>query len=279
MKTRIFASVIMGVGVWIVLLGALMGLSAPVQAISQLGQNDAHLLTPRAQGGTVLLPPILTPNYANFARPGGLVSRRFNLANGSNVTDTFTLQARSGHGWTVVVGDGLLLGPFEVTEVYALVAVPNLAAVGTVDRTVITATSGVSPALWSTAVITLTVRPAVNVAIEPSEHQVSLPNQVISFTHVVTNQGADAVFVIFEPVSAHGWQVEAQPAFSLLDADETTTLKIDVALPAGAPPGVTDEIMVTVTAHSPTTVSQSVVIDMVTIQGSQLFLPMVLKGF
>ena len=276
MSTRIFASIVIGVELWIVLLGALMGLSAPVQASSQLGQGAEHLFVPHIQG-SALLPPVLTPNYDGFARPGGLVSRRFNLANGNNVTDTLHMQASSEHGWAVVVGDGPELGPFEAADVYALVAVPSDADVGTVDRTMITATSEVSPALWTTAMITLVVRSPVDIAIEPSKHKESLPNQVISFTHVLTNEGADTVFVLFEAASALDWQVEPQPSFSLLDADETATLKIDTALPATAAPGLTAEIVVTVTAHSPTTVSQPVVIDTVTIQGSRIFLPVVLK--
>jgi hypothetical protein len=279
MKIRIFASVVMGVGVCIVLLGALMDLSAPVQAGFQPGQDFDHLLTRRSQGGTILLPPTLTPNYDGLARAGGLVSRRFDLANGSNTTDTFTLEAHSEHGWTVVTGDGLRIGPRAVADVYTLVVVPAGAPIGAVDRTVITATSGISPALWTTAMITLTVRPAVYVTIEPSEHKLGLPNQVISFTHVVTNQGADTVFVFFEAASAHGWQVEAQPTFSVMDANETNTLKIDAALPANAPLNITGEIVVTVTAHSATTVATTVVIDTITIQGSRLFLPVVLRGF
>ena len=110
----------------------------------------------------------LSPGYNQEAKPGTVVTYTHVLTNTGETTDTFILEATSSQDWPVELlgGDyptGTALLPLELSAgltgtIAVSLTVPTTATGGTVDYTVVTATSQTDSEVWTTITDTTTVR-------------------------------------------------------------------------------------------------------------------------
>jgi uncharacterized membrane protein len=97
----------------------------------------------------------IEPNHAAATQPGEDVVYTHTLRNTGNISDTVSLTTYSSRGWSsaTVEGEGgvatlpvsVTLMPAQVALITVTVSVPVDAVTGTVDTTIITATSVISP--------------------------------------------------------------------------------------------------------------------------------------
>lgn len=100
----------------------------------------------------------LAPDHSSTTTPGTVVSYTHTLTNTGNVSDTFELTYSSSQGWGQVAPPALvLLTPGATQTVRVTVTVPLGAISGTVETTVITATSQAAPDASAVATDTTTV--------------------------------------------------------------------------------------------------------------------------
>ena len=110
----------------------------------------------------------LSPGYAQEAQAGTVAHYTHVLTNTGTTTDTIALEAASSQEWDVMVSTNfqgqtsilpVQMGALMTATVNVSITVPTSAISGTVDSTVITATSqsGSTPIVYDTAVDTTTV--------------------------------------------------------------------------------------------------------------------------
>ena len=97
----------------------------------------------------------IQPNHAAATQPGEDVVYTHTLHNTGNISDTVSLTTHSSRGWSSVWAEGesgaamlpvsVTLMPAQVALITVTVSVPVDAMTGTVDTTIITATSAISP--------------------------------------------------------------------------------------------------------------------------------------
>jgi len=161
---------------------------------------DSSVFATVADTTTVGLAPglsTLTPARKGQATPNTSAVYTHTLTNGANYTQTFHLTAASASGWGVTVSPGNAgpLAPFGgATVVTVTVDVPAGVPSGTVDVTVITATSMLSTAIVATTADTTTVvvspgpLPA-NLSIAKSGPETVDPGAEITYTIRLSNTG------------------------------------------------------------------------------------------
>ncbi len=189
-----------------------------------------YLLAPRGPGLSFV------PSHSGVALAGQTATYTHTLTNLGPLTDTFQLSHASSRGWTVTHTPALTLGAGLSATLAVQVAVPADALSGTVEATVLTATSQLGPTVWAAVTDTTTaVQPApVPLACRPrlidpgfeqgpgqSAWQVSAPEAV---SVLVSQDDLPA------GVQPHGgeWLAWLSPTLS-----ETVALTQVVALPPG----------------------------------------------
>lgn len=130
-------------------LTATSGVSSAVQA------SAVDTTTVRHNPGLAL-----TPDNNGSSTPGGTVVYSHILTNTGDGPDVFNLTVSSSQGWpgVSVAPVSVSLAAGQTGSVTVSVTVPTGAISGTVDRTVVTATSVASPSLFASAVDRTTVR-------------------------------------------------------------------------------------------------------------------------
>ncbi|MBN1641796.1 MAG: carboxypeptidase regulatory-like domain-containing protein [Anaerolineae bacterium] len=191
----------------------------------------------------------LGPDLAQYANPGEAVVYEHTLQNTGNVEDTYSLSASSSQGWSVVAPGEITLAPGATTTVAVEVQVPLGAISGTVDTTTVTATSAISEAFHDTATAETTVRQAGQLSLSPNRAAVGLPGETVPYAHNLVNLGNATDTFTITAHSSQGWSVSA-PQTLTLEAGLSTTLLVEVAVPAGELAGVVDTTVVTATSHA-----------------------------
>ena len=136
---------------------ALQGYDGPLNTCA-----TCHVTSPASGGPHGSAPPVLVrdfilkPDRSSFQEPGSQVVYTHTLSNIGHFSDTYEIVWSSSQDWSalaVIVGGGTLyppvtLQPGEEARIEVTVSIPNTETVrGQSDRTVVTATSMVSPAL------------------------------------------------------------------------------------------------------------------------------------
>ncbi|MBU0704667.1 MAG: hypothetical protein KKC18_12470, partial [Chloroflexi bacterium] len=201
----------------------------------------------------------LEPDYAKSGDPGTQITYDHVVTNTGNYTDTFTISASSSHGWTVETpSNPVAVGPGQSAGIQVRVTIPSDAVWGVEDRTVVTATSGINPALSDTALDTTTVNLECGIAwlgqLAPWHR--SGADTEIGFGQELENQdNYTETFDISWSWSGDEWPVIVSPDPVTLGPDTSRTIWFTVTVPPGG------DLMVnhlTITATATTNCSDSI---------------------
>ena len=205
------------------------------------------------------------PDHSTVARPGEVLTFTHTLTNTGNLTDTFDL---SLSGWgTLLTPTPVMLGAGASAPVQVRVVVPADALSGTVNTTVVTATSRFDAAVSAAVrdavtVYTVPVPPQAGVAFVPYHSTVARPGEVLTFTHTLTNTGN--LTDTFD-LSLSGWGTLLTPTPVMLGAGASTPVQVRVVVPADALSGMVNTTVVTATSRFDAAISAAVR-DTVTVQ-------------
>ena len=131
--------------------------STTVTATSRANPGESDTTTDTTTVGLVA-GVTLEPDRSGDGKWGRVVTYTHSLVNTGSDTDTFTLSHVSSEGWTVTYEPLVTLAPGEETTVVVSVTVPLWIPGGTVDTTVITATSQTAPDVFATVTDTTTAQ-------------------------------------------------------------------------------------------------------------------------
>ncbi|MBN1955654.1 MAG: right-handed parallel beta-helix repeat-containing protein [Anaerolineae bacterium] len=198
---------------------------------------------------------MLEPNNTGAGLPGDTVYYNHVLTNTGYYTDTFTFSASSEHGWSVELPEPVHLGPWLTATLQVGITIPGGAISGTVDTTVITATSSLHPAVYDTAIDTTTVQLVRMVMLEPDRFKLvdSDPGGTVDvpYTHTLYNLSnfTDTFDLIWE--NDMGWDVAVNPSVVTVGGGQQVVVDVVVTVPP-IPSGTVLENTSVITAVSQT---------------------------
>ncbi len=163
------------------------------------------------------------PNRSGSGEPSSVVIYTHTLTNTGGSVDTYALTAQSSQGWTVTTDPAptVMLDSGLSTPVTITINVPAGVPSGTVDTTVVTATSGGDPSLTACVTDTTTIVSAPDIVVTPLALSTALnPDDALTLTLTIENAGTDDLT----------WSLAEIPARAWLSEDPTG----DTTVPAGA---------------------------------------------
>lgn len=126
--------------------------------------------------------------------------------------------------------------------------------------------------VWGKPVSTIVQKP--DIAISPGTTHTAFANQILQFSHTITNTGNYTDTMFIQATSSHGWSFSPPPPpFTLLAPNESYTLPISVLIPASTDAGTQAQIIITITSASDISISETA-FNWVYIY-SRIFLPLV----
>ncbi|MEA3310229.1 MAG: CARDB domain-containing protein, partial [Chloroflexota bacterium] len=188
------------------------------------------------------------------------------LTNGSNAADTFDLVESSSQGWPVVLSTiSVTLDAYEAAQVVVIVTVPSSATVGSVDTTIVTATSQFDPAYFALVTDTTSAVPHRDLIFTPDYQRAVDPGAVEYYRHTLTNTGdITDTFVITWTDAAVWTSVEPEQVVEL-PAGVSAPVTVTVTVPAGTLSGTSATAWITATSENDLAANASVV-DVTTVQ-------------
>ncbi len=206
--------------------------------------------------------PLLEPDRAGVAAPGGSATYEHTLTNTGNVTDTYTLSYHSSQGWTVSFNPSgpITLGPGASHTIIATVNVPASATPGSVDTTVITATAQSDAGRFDTATDVTTIIANVTPTLTPDYARSLKRGESTVYTHTLTNPGSASETYVLSASSTRGWATLLTPSPVTVPAGGSTSVAVRVTVPtSGVTPGMQDVTTVKAAVQSaPTLFAQAV---------------------
>lgn len=211
-----------------------------VEIVATSTVDPAASSTARANITTWVGRTVLMPEPAEAAPGGPGTSSVFNLTlqNDGNITDTYALTATPyGAGWSVVFSvSSVTLAPGESANFTATVTAPTVLPGVTQQYTnAVTARSMNDSSVSRIISLRVSVSFSVTFQLAGSGAELPLgPGQSGAFTVVLNNTGsARDTYTLTASGLAAGW-VTIMPAVVNLDALQTTTVTVTVAVPADA---------------------------------------------
>lgn len=207
--------------------------------------------------------------------PGEVIFHTLRIYNQGNVSDSYQLST-SGNWWAGFESD--VLGPIydggELTF-WVSVKIPPDALAGESDKTEITVVSKGNGAN-SSIVLSTTVEPVYAAEISPLEAQMSgVPGAVLISSLHIKNTGN--IRDTYDLVLQSDWTVNAPQHVGPLLPGEETAVEVQVTLPKSAPPGTSDEMVLTL--HSTGDPALSLSANWICrVHWLQLFLPFVIQS-
>jgi uncharacterized membrane protein len=215
--------------------------------------------TAQSELTTTVVAPVDPPTYdvtltpasdAKSGEPGAAVQYTLQVMNTGQVPDTFSLSA-SGNTWTVGLNaatTGELL-PGQSFELTVTVHIPAGAAHNASDTVVVTATSAGDPGVWANSTLTTTAEAVYGVDLSPAAAaQAGLPGETVVYELTVTNEGNTTDSFAFT-ASGHVWSVDLPDPVTLA-MGASTTVEVQVTIPANAPAGAVDTVTVAATSQN-----------------------------
>jgi archaellum component FlaG (FlaF/FlaG flagellin family) len=199
-----------------------------------LGYNYALALVPDAQSGE---------GYRS-----GTVDYTLTVTNTGDTPDAYTL-AVTGTWTTTVSGLGGALDPDQGRAFTVTVEVPAGAALGESDLTTLTLTSQGDPIQQASAAITTTAAPRYEVVLSPGAAElVEYQGALVIYTLQLTNTG-DVTDTFTLAAGEAGWTVTLPLTETTLAPGEGIAVNVLVAIPADAPDGGMDTVIITATSQ------------------------------
>lgn len=180
----------------------------------------------------------LAPDREGSDVPGNTVYYTHTLTNTGNYTDTFTFDAQSSQEWHVTFPFSIELGSGLTTVVQVGVQIPGDTLSGTVDTTVVTATSQFSATVSGSVMDTTTVEQALAVSLEREWPDAegwcveSPPGTTAHYLFELSNQGNFTDTFDITAQSSNDWQVTVVPTSAMLAPDTYTIVWVQVHVPS-----------------------------------------------
>ncbi|MCP4285987.1 MAG: hypothetical protein GY792_16285 [Gammaproteobacteria bacterium] len=206
----------------------------------------------------------LTPDGTGYAEPGDLTTYTHTLTNTGNTPDTFFITHTNTDGWPVGYPVSVSLAVNTSAEFVITVTVPADAISGTVNTTVLTATSQNDPDVFDTATDYTLVNYLAGVALSPDQAHPADPGEVVLLTHTLTNTGNGLGIFDLTHHNALGWEV-AYPSPLVLDAGQTADFTVSITVPTDTLSGTKDTSIITATSRFDANIQASVT-DEITVQ-------------
>ena len=233
-----------------------------VTVVTATSRTDTDIFDTAADTTIVGMTPgvELEPDRAGNADSGTAIIYTHTLTNAGDGPDTFDLQAVSSLGWAVdVEPTSVYLAADEAYPVVVTVTVPAGAISGTVDTTVITATSQFSSAVSASVVDTTTVNRVYGVEFAPDRSQATGADTAVVYAHTLTNTGNYTDTFALNWNSSQGWSVTLSPVGPVtLASGQTASVVVTVTVPSGSG-GLTDVTVVTATRQGVPALQDTVV--------------------
>ena len=237
----------------------------------------------------------LTPDRSGTGLPGSVVTYTHILTNTGNVTDTFTVTHAGKLGWpvgyrfvgggTVNPGSSITLLPGATTTLVVSVTVPSGVLSGTVETTVITATSQAGGNVTASITDRTTAGHTLGVALTPDRSGTGLPGSAVTYTHILTNTGNSTDTFALTHKGKLGWAVKYGIADAgtvnfgssvTLGAGATATLVVSVTVPLGVFNGTVETTVITATSQAAGNVAAAVT-DQTTVRAPIIYLPLIMR--
>ena len=209
---------------------------------------------------------LIEPDGFGSGIPGTVVSYTHLLTNTGNITNSFDLDFASSQDFSLAIEptspitDLVGGGRITVTVFITIPLTGQTSYSGTLDTTVITATSQKGPSAKSIVTDTTTValKFAPILTANAPITQTTVPGREITYTHTLTNNSNYTDTFTIGTSSSQGWTVSPVPSPTIkLDPGLTGTITITLAVPPGTG-GKTDDTTLTVISTLSPTFSASV---------------------
>jgi hypothetical protein len=179
---------------------------------------------------------------------GGTVDYTLTVTNTGDTPDAYTIDLTST--WTTTVsGLGGALDPDQGRAFTVTVEVPAGAALGESDLTTLTLTSQGDPAQVASAGLTTTAVPRYGLALTPDAAELfAHQGAMVTYTLQLTNMG-DVTDTFTLAAGEAGWTVTLPVTETTLTPGEGIAVNVLVAIPADAPDGGMDTVIITATSQ------------------------------
>jgi len=200
---------------------------------------------------------IMAPDQTSSADPGAIITYTHTLTNTGNVPDAFILTHRNDQDWSVTYDTPISVGYNHTATVVVSVTVPTDAISGTVDSTVITATSQASSTVQAAVTDTTTVNRVLGIELAPDHTGNGDPDTIVTYIHILTNAGNDPDIFDLTHHSSQDWTVEYDTPVSV-SYHQTATVLVSITVPAGIISDTLDSTIITATSQTSTTIQAAV---------------------
>ncbi len=224
--------------------------------------QGAPTLYDEATDTTTVLPSaglLFAPNRSASGDPGTVITYTHTLTNTGDVQDTFSFNATSALGWPVSLPAPVTLAPGASATVQVRVTIPAYTPGGTVETTVIRATSQYDPAVSQSVTDTTTVNTLRAFVVAPlAATRSAKPGHTMVQTLTVTNTGniADTYLLALNDLPA-GWaSLTPNTPFNLAPG-ATKVLTLSVNVPSDATNGDEHSSFVMVTSQGDLNLSET----------------------
>jgi hypothetical protein len=225
---------------------------------------------------------LLEPDNTQTVNPLDVVVYTHTLTNLGSATDTYTLAA-TGNWTTGLSSSPITLAGGASATIFVTVTVPPGAS-GLTDIAEIVATSNINSTATDSATNTTIVNgnPAqLGVAIAPDRTGTGMAGTTVQYQHTFTNTGAVADDYLLSATSSSGWNVSTNPGgstFVRLQPGASSTMIVQITIPANAPAGSTDNTLVTVRSRSNPNITDTA-LDATTVEVGvwEIYMPAIFK--
>ncbi len=190
----------------------------------------------------------LAPAYVGSGDPGSVVIYTHTLTNSGNVSDTFDITHYNSLGWLTTYDTPVSAGQGQTATVLVNIVIPADSISGTRESTAIMATLRAVTDTYAVITDSTVVNHVPGVTLSPDCSATINPNNIITYTHILTNTGNGPDSFDLTHESKQGWAIEYVAPISV-GHNQTSTVFVSITVPAGSS-GLTDTTIITATSQA-----------------------------